>query len=368
MKAGTALSDPSLSSNSGEKKIYLEASLNYARMFNEKHDVTGLLLYMQKESQYQNKSGLNLLPFRKQSVVARGAYAYDTRYMVEASMGMTGSENFAEGHRWGIFPAVGVAWYVSHEKFMRQVADYISTLKLRVSYGITGNDKLGDDYGRFPYRESVNTGASGYNFGLSPGQGGGASNGSGAGIVERTIAMPALSWEKEKKVNIGIDLGLFEDRVYLSADYFSNRRNDILLQRRTILDVAGMRVPPYQNFGIATNKGFDANLTLKQNLGDVVLSAIGNITYAKNKFIEYDEVTFQGTAHSSVNLMASSSTMMPFTVGKDKTSARALLRDRWKAEEPYNQKVLYPRVHGADFTHTTISPARGGIGTRGSCG
>lgn len=65
-------------------------------------------------------------------------------------------------------------------------------------------------------------------------------------------------------MNLGIDLGLFDGRVYLSADYFSNRRSDILLQRRTILDVTGMRTAPYQNFGVTTNKGFDGNLTLKQ--------------------------------------------------------------------------------------------------------
>lgn len=111
--AGSALSNPSAASDGGEKKIYLEAALNYKRLFGEKHDVTGLLLYNQRETQLQNAGGLSLLPYRKQSVVARGAYSYDSRYSIEASFGMTGSENFAAGHRWGIFPAVGGAWFVS---------------------------------------------------------------------------------------------------------------------------------------------------------------------------------------------------------------------------------------------------------------
>lgn len=74
---------------------------------------------MQKETQYQQEEGLLRLPYRKQSLVSRISYAYDDRYIVEVSMGATGSENFAQNHRWGIFPAVGMAWYISHEKFMQ---------------------------------------------------------------------------------------------------------------------------------------------------------------------------------------------------------------------------------------------------------
>lgn len=289
MKEGAALGDPYSYSTGGTKKIYIEASLDYARTFNKVHDVTGMILYMQKETQYQNKSGLQLLPYRKQSVVARATYGYDDRYMIEASMGMTGSENFAQGHRWGIFPAVGAAWFISHEKFMQGVEDYLSKLKLRISYGITGNDNIGEST-RFPYRESINTGAGGYNFGLTPGANGGASNSPGSGIVEGSFPMPNLSWEIEKKLNAGIDVGLFRGRVDFSADYFFNRRSDILLQRRTVSNVTGFRVMPYQNFGIVNNQGIDANLILKQKVGEVDMSARGNLTFARNKIIEYDEV------------------------------------------------------------------------------
>ena len=80
VKQGTALGNPTYSSSGGEKKIYIETSLNYKRLFQEKHDVSGILLYMQKESQNQNVTGIQLLPYRKQSVVARAAYGYDNRY------------------------------------------------------------------------------------------------------------------------------------------------------------------------------------------------------------------------------------------------------------------------------------------------
>ena len=290
IKEGSALGNPGISGNDGTKKIYMEASFDYQHTFNKLHDVTGMLLYMQKETQYQNKNGLKLLPYRKQSFVARGTYAYNDRYMLEASMGMTGSENFAQGHRWGIFPAVGAAWFISHEDFMKGIEDYVSKLKLRVSYGVTGNDNIGDDYDRFPYRENINTGANGYNFGLTPGTNGSASNSPGSGVVEGAFSMPNLSWEIEKKLNAGIDIGLFRGRVDFSADYFYNRRTDILLQRRTVSNVTGFRVMPFQNFGIVTNQGMDANLVVKQKVGEVDLSARGNITYAKNKILEYDEV------------------------------------------------------------------------------
>lgn len=467
IKEGSALGNPGISGHDGTKKIYLEASLDYQRSFNKLHDVTGMLLYMQKETQYQGKDGLKLLPYRKQSLVARATYGYDGRYMLEASMGMTGSENFAQGHRWGIFPAVGAAWFISHESFMKGVEDYLSKLKLRVSYGITGNDNIGEDT-RFPYRESINTGLGGYNFGLTPGANGSASNSPGSGIVEGSFPMPNLSWEIEKKLNAGIDIGLFRGRVDFSADYFYNRRSDILLQRRTVSNVTGFRVMPYQNFGVVRNQGVDANLILKQKIGEVDFSARGNLTFARNKILEYDEIPqkyayqnytghsiygsnpgnmklyiadglykpedfdittdatgaqtyklkdglpipaakvapgdikykdlnndgsiddydrtyehdfypevpeivygfglnaewkgffvgvfFQGTAHTSANMLANNYNLMPFTQGVDNGSARVETGDRWSAEDPYNQNVFFPRLHTGQFSHN-IQPS-----------
>lgn len=456
MKDARELSNPYNNGTNGVKKIYLEAALNYDRIFNDVHNVTGTLLYMQKETQYQNRPGLQLLPYRKQSVVARATYGYDNRYMIEASAGMTGSENFAKGHRWGVFPAVGAAWYISHERFMESVEEYINKMKVRASYGITGNDEIGSS-SRFPYHGSINTGAPGYNFGLTPGAGGGASNLPGKGVVEGSFALPNLSWEIEKKFNVGLDLGLFDGRVDLSADYFFNRRNDILLQRKTVSSVTGFRVMPYQNFGIVNNQGFDASLILKQKIGNVNLSARGNITFARNKIIEYDEVPqrfdyqnytgnsigdimlyvadglytpddfdittasngaqsyklkeglpvpaarvapgdikyrdlngdnvindydrtykhgfygsipeivygfginaewkgffaglfFQGTAHSAMSVLAS----MPYGYGVDSGSARVEVLDHWSAKDPYNQNVLYPRLHDGNFSHNTL--------------
>jgi TonB-linked SusC/RagA family outer membrane protein len=287
---GTALGDPELSDRNGSKKIYLETSVNYNRTFADKHDVTGMVLYMQKETQYQNRAGVELLPYRKQSIVGRATYGYDNRYMLEASFGATGSENFMKGYRWGIFPAVGAAWFVSHEEFMKPVENLLSKLKFRASYGMTGNDAMQRSADRFTYRESFKTNNDGYQMGLTPGVGGGTTNEVKNGITEENFSMPSLTWEKERKVNMGVDVGLFRGRVDITVDYFSNRRNNILISRYTIPTAAGFRKNPTQNFGITTNKGFDGTVVLKQSIGNVNLSARGNITYAKSKILEKDEV------------------------------------------------------------------------------
>lgn len=294
IRGGAALSNPTPGGSSGERNTYIETAFDYKRVFH-KHDVTGLLLYNQKEKQYQNRSnGLEMLPYRKQSVVARGTYGYDGRYLLEASAGMTGSENFAPGNRWGFFPAIGLAWWVSHEDFWSPVENVISKLKFRVSYGKTGNDVLANDLGRFPYREKLNEGDLGYNFSWTGGAGvsnnGQGSGSPGAGIVESDYATPQLKWEEEDKFNAGIDIGLFNNHIDATLDFFYNERYDILMRRNTLPTVAGLRVAPMQNFGRTNNKGFDLSVVGTEKINDVTLSARINYTYTKNKIIEYDEI------------------------------------------------------------------------------
>ncbi len=284
---GSALSDPIAGTNSGSKKVYLETSLNYNRRFDDIHNLTALLLFNQKESQTQIASGISLLPYRKQSFVGRVAYDYDTRYMLEASFGATGSENFMAGQRWGVFPSIGAAWYISHEEFMQSTLDYINKVKLRTSLGVTGNDVVGGN--RFAYREKLATGDS-YNYGISLGDGGGASNGTGASWIEDIFAAPNLTWETELKYNAGLDLGFFGGRVDLAIDYFYNVRKDILMQRVTIPTVAGFRENPYQNYGQTENQGLETALVLKQKIGDWNFTGRGNLTFASNKVVERDEI------------------------------------------------------------------------------
>lgn len=281
----TPFADP-LESNTGNKNIYMESAINYDQTF-KKHTVNGMALFYQKERQLHNDA----LAYRKQAYIGRAVYTYDNRYSVEANFGLTGSENFAEGYRFGFFPAVGVSWNVANEPyFPESLHKAISSFKLRASIGRTGNDNVNDASGnpvRFMYRPTF-AGGDGYSWGIGST---GAINGvSGNGLIEGRFRSPSISWEIELKRNYGIDISLWNGMVDLQADYFDNRRSNILLQRRTIPGIAGFRQSPYQNYGEVTNKGIDGSLNLKYKVGEVMLSARSNVTFARNKIIEYDEV------------------------------------------------------------------------------
>lgn len=279
-KGTDALTDPQ-ESNSGNKQIYIETQLNYNRLFADKHQVTGMLLYMQKEQQNHNEA----LAFRKQSFVGRASYSYNERYFVEGSFGYTGSETFAKDHRFGFFPAVGVAYLLTNEPFIpSSFTDVVNKIKLRASVGRTGNDNTGG--ARFLYREILNTSAGGYSIGIGAN---GALNSLG-GITENRFAAPYLGWEIENKRNVGIDIGLFKNKIDLQIDYFDNVRTDILLQRKTLPSLTGFKSSPWENYGKVSNKGVDASLIMTEQFGDVRLTFRGNLTFARNKILEYDEI------------------------------------------------------------------------------
>lgn len=281
VKEGSDVLSESLS-NSSNKKIYFETSFNYSRTFAQNHDVGAMLLYMQKETQYHN----NALAYRKQGLVGRLTYGYNSRYFFEGNFGYTGSETFAKGERFGFFPAVGLAWYISNEPYYSdKLKNILTKLKLRFSVGRTGNDNTGGD--RFLYRGTMNQGAGGYDIGFNDN---GTEGGVGNGIVDGRFEAPYLTWEIERKINYGIDLGFWDNRIDLQVDYFDNKRSSILLQRETVSNVTGFQQMPWQNFGIVSNKGVDASITINQQIGEVKLSARGNLTFARNKIIECDEI------------------------------------------------------------------------------
>ena len=267
---------------SGNKRIYLEASLNYQKEIDD-HTLSGLLLYMQKESQLQNNPYL----YKKQSVVGRVSYAYKNKYFTDISFGFTGSENFAPNHRFGFFPAIGIGYTLTNEAL---VGDWlkrnkISNLKIRLSYGRTGNDQVSNT--RFPYKESLTWSSEKIFLGISSA---GGTNQSENLIYEKRAFNPNIRWEIEDKRNIGIDVGLFDNSLVIHADYFNNLRKDILIQRNTVSDVSGLIENPFQNYGRVANHGFDASLNVSEKIGKFEIGAIGTYTFARNKILEMDEV------------------------------------------------------------------------------
>ncbi|MBD1420821.1 TonB-dependent receptor [Sphingobacterium chuzhouense] len=274
------MSEP-VEGSSAVKHIYMESSLNYNNVF-DRHTVGAMALFMQKESQYHNEA----LAFRKQGIVGRATYSYDGRYFIEGNFGYTGSETFAKGYRFGFFPALGVSYQLSNESFYPDaIKNYLTSVRFRVSMGRTGNDNTGGE--RFLYRPTFNMGAGGFNQGITNG---GGSNGLGAGIVEGRFEAPYLSWEIEDKQNYGINLGLFNNRIEIVADYFKSERTGILLTRRTIPASVGFRAAPWENYGKVENWGVDGSINATHQAGAFNIGLRGTFTFARNKITEYDEL------------------------------------------------------------------------------
>lgn len=269
--------------NTYQRRIYIEAALQYNNVFAGKHAVGAMILYNMKDTQLSSE----VLQYRKQGVVGRVTYGYDNRYFIEANFGYTGSETFAKKNRFGFFPAVGASYMISNESwYPEKLKAVLSSAKVRASFGRTGNDDTGTS--RFLYRATFNESGHTFNQGIGTNS---ATNGLGAGIYDLQFENTTLGWEIEDKINVGLDLAFFERSIQLQVDYFNNLRSSILLQRNTVPGYAGFHENPWQNYGKVRNQGIDASLDLSHRFGDWKLSARGTFTFARNKVLEIDELT-----------------------------------------------------------------------------
>jgi len=173
------------------------------------------------------------------SFFAKVSYGFDNRYLIDASVRADGSSRFGSGNRWGYFPAVGAAWRVKQENFLKDVS-FISDLKIRASYGITGNQ---NGIGNFAAQ------------GLWTG---GASYQEAAGIAPQQLGNPNLRWERTTQFNTGIDLSLFKDRLTLEFNYYQKYTTDGLLQ--VALPASGGFSGYWSNAAEISNKGFEFGL------------------------------------------------------------------------------------------------------------
>jgi TonB-linked SusC/RagA family outer membrane protein len=269
----------STSGSFGTKSLYLEASLSYNRTLAQKHALQGLLLANRRN--YDNGAKL---PYRTQGLAGRVAYTYDSRYVAEFNFGYNGSENFAKGHRYGFFPSVALGWVVTEEPFMAPIKQYVNKLKLRASYGQTGNATL--DGRRFAYLSTITDDwdtLKEYRWGEE-------TNYNRNGMAEGEFAVSDLTWEKVNKANLGFELGLFKGAIDLQVDLFDERRNNIFMERESIPATAGFIKMPWQNYGKVKNQGAEISLKVnKQFESGLFLSAIGTFTYAHNTIVEMDE-------------------------------------------------------------------------------
>ncbi len=260
---------------------YMEAAFNYKRDFG-KHHVTALAMWNQTMQYYYSSSGSFAgIPRAYVGLVGRATYDYATRYLIDLSVGYNGSENYAEGKRFGTFPAGSIGWIISEEKFMKGLKPFLSYLKLRASYGIVGNDKTSAS--RFLYLPDSYTLSSGSaSFGV-------LTNNSVTGALESKKGNPNVTWEKSYKHNYGFDAQFFDSRLKVNFDYFTEDRKDIMISRQINPGYLAISLPMV-NMGRVKNKGYEISVKWEEKRRGVRYHIGTSWAYAKNTIIEQDEI------------------------------------------------------------------------------
>ncbi len=270
------------SRNNTVGRTYFQLKMEYARKFGQ-HDVSAMLLGNRSKRDVNND-----VAYCYQGLTGRATYNYSDRYLFEFNVGYNGSENFAPGNRYGLFPAVSAGWVISNENFMAGTGYWLDHLKLRASYGLVGSDHIPND-DRFVYLQYFG-GGSDYRFGIDN-----FGSGAGGGLSEGSLANPNLSWEKAEKTDVGINAVLLNQRLSITADYFYEHRYDIITDlgggdKLGFPDIVGKNAP-YVNSGIVNNRGFDFEISWRGKIGHNFQYYVRpNFTFARNKIIFMNEI------------------------------------------------------------------------------
>lgn len=269
------------SNSNGERREFFEAILHYDRGF-KAHHVGGTLKYSQDAYRTTVNIGTDIkngIAKRHMGLAGRTSYNWNYRYFADLNFGYNGSENFADGHRFGFFPAFSLAWNIAEEPIIKKNLKWMNMFKLRYSYGKVGNDQMND---RFPYLYTIGDG-SGWNWGDY------TYSRVFNGLTYTALASNSVTWEIATKHDLGVDLSLFNDKFTATVDYFHEQRDGIYMERQYLPSMVGVTSNPKANVGSVLSKGFDGNFAYRQKVGDVNFTLRGNITYSKNEILEKDE-------------------------------------------------------------------------------
>ncbi len=274
------------------RDFYVEAGFNWNRSFGL-HSLSALALYNQSKTYYP--STYSDIPRGYVGLVGRVTYDWNNRYMAEFNIGYNGSENFHPDRRFAAFPAGSVGWIASEEKFWKPIKKVVSYMKIRASWGLVGNDKIGGS--RFMYTSDP------YNVDTSklPGQEGYAYD---FGIENSTIHKaaylasmnnPDVTWEKAFKQDYGVDINFFDNRLRGVFDYYREHRTNILLQDKTNPVISGFyNSLPYVNLGEVESWGYEVSLKWQDKIGDNFRYWVGaNLSYNQNEIIDMREAPQQ---------------------------------------------------------------------------
>ncbi len=267
----------------GDRKMYLEALLNYGRTFGD-HNVSALFMFNQSSKTVTTNANdfYAAAPYRDRGIAARLTYSFLDKYFAEFNIGYNGAENFAPENRYGTFPAIGVGWVVSNEKFWEPILPVVSFFKIRYTDGYVGSSSITGGR-RFAYTDQMSTGSS------VPGATYGKPREHLDGVTISQYAIPAR-WEKARKQDLGIDLKMFKDELSIGVDLYKEHRTDIFLQRQGVPLYVGLASMPQANLGIVDSEGLELTMEYNKPLTkDMFLTLRGNLTWAENEVIENDK-------------------------------------------------------------------------------
>lgn len=286
-----------LSFDGGQKDIntslYFQGILDYSKQISKEHQVSGALIATRQERLYANAvdpitgqpSLQYSLPYRNLGLSGRASYNYASRYFLEFNFGYNGSERFAEKNRFGFFPTIGASWVISRENFWNEsISRIVSKLKLRGSYGLVGNDAIGDQ--RFFYLSNVNL------SGGNPASFGQNNSVTRPGVSITNYPNEDVTWETSRQTNLGLEFSLFNS-VNIIAEVYKQHRYDILMQRASIPSTMGLESGISANLGTADSKGIDLSADYSKNFSSGLwISGRANFTFSQNRYGKYEQPAY----------------------------------------------------------------------------
>lgn len=270
---GTNTNQPNtLAFNARRTYTYGKLSIGYDKSFGD-HNLSLLALADNQATT------LNIdLPAKYTNIAANATYNYQEKYFAEAALSYGGFNRFAPGSRYGVFYAAGLGWNLAKEDFLKNTR-WINTLKPRVSYGRTGNANVG--YYVYDQYYTYGGTSAAYYFGATPTV--------ARSYVEQTLANPNATWEKADKLNVGVDLEMFANRLKISSEYFNDTYFDLMQTRGTSTTIIGQTYPA-ENVGKNRFTGFENNVTWNGKANSFGYFISGNASILKSKVIYADEV------------------------------------------------------------------------------
>ncbi len=284
------------------------------------------------------------------SWIGRFNYTFDQRYIAEFSFRYDGNTLFPDGHRWGFFPSVSAAWRLSQESFMEGTSGWLSNLKLRASYGTTGNDLNvnNDEIGKFAYLQKYNTG-SGYIFG----------NNLANTIVAGSTPNSTLTWATSSTYNGGLDFGFFDNRLSGTIDGFYRKEVDILGARTvTLPNTYGQSLAP-ENYAERSWRGGEIALTWmdKAAQGEIDYSVYVNLGFARDRWDVLDEsATYKTGNLQALSKVGKSAGILTGLIADhlltDPAEVEALKAKGFKqyGRDPYLGGILYKDTRGDGYS------------------